>query len=66
MGKFHTQPYKNGRTRERARRYYYPPKEKPRPYVAPEIVKKQGFSLSKFFTDARKKMKRIGNLKKIQ
>jgi len=26
--KYFTQPYKNGRTRERARLYYWPPKDK--------------------------------------
>lgn len=26
--KYYTQPYKNGRTRDRARRYYWPPKKK--------------------------------------
>ncbi len=64
--KFYTQPYKNGRTRDRARRYYFPPRGNAIEVEPVEFKKLNGFSLSKFFTKIKESMKKIKNQKRIK
>ena len=61
--KYYTQPYKNGRTRDRARKYYWPPRKRPEMVqgAPPPPIAKQPFSLSKMFTKVRDRMRNIKN-----
>jgi hypothetical protein len=62
--KFYTRPYKNKRTRERARKYYFPPRKKQKMIQgAPPPPKKaeNTFILSRVFAKVRERMKNIKN-----